>query len=130
VRWNDGRWEQQNGRYVWIEGSWGTPASAPPAPVAPPPQPAPPVVVAPPPVSLPPGAVTQAPPPPQAETAPSRAGYVWIRGRWGWTGDQKYAWIPGHWERARSGKSWADGRWETRSQGGTTYWIYVDGGWR
>jgi len=132
-RWNDGSWQQQNGNWIWVEGSWG--ASAQPAPVAPPPPqptpPPPPVVVAPPPAALPPGAVTVAPPAPQQEAVPAaRSGFIWVRGRWGWDADRKYTWIPGHWERQRAGKSWNDGRWETRSQGNVTFYLWVEGGWR
>lgn len=40
--------------------------------------------------------------------------------------NNKYEWVPGHWERTRANKRWEDARWEQR--GGV--WIKVEGGWR
>ena len=64
------------------------------------------------------------PPPPREERVETRAGFVWVRGRWDWRG--KWDWIPGHWERQRARLTWYDGRWEQRGN----VWIYVEGGWR
>jgi hypothetical protein len=80
----------------------------------PPPAPPPPVT----------GRPRQAPPPPRAEKVETRAGYVWVAGRWDWK-NGAWAWVPGRWERARANRSWRDGRWEDR--GGEWYW--VDGAW-
>jgi hypothetical protein len=68
--------------------------------------------------------VRTAPPAPQQEELRTRAGYVWVRGRWDWQG--RWVWVPGHWERERAGYAWADGRWEQRGND----WVWVEGEWR
>ena len=70
------------------------------------------------------GAPTEAPPPPQAETHETRAGFVWIAGQWDWK-DGKYAWTPGHWERERAGKHWRESRWEQKDG----HWQLTAGAW-
>jgi len=55
---------------------------------------------------------------------------VWVRGHWGWSGDKRYEWISGHWERERANQRWFDGRWEQRNAGNVTYWVWIEGGWR
>jgi hypothetical protein len=52
-------------------------------------------------------------------------GYVWIGGYWIWRSGE-YRWHPGHWERARHGRSWVDGRWEQRGH----RWVWRKGHWR
>ncbi len=67
----------------------------------------------------------EAPPPPKAEAAPgTKAGYIWVAGRWNWK-DGKYEWVPGHWERTRANKQWREGRWEKRGD----RWAWVEGSW-
>ncbi|MGE0397335.1 MAG: IPT/TIG domain-containing protein [Kofleriaceae bacterium] len=66
----------------------------------------------------------EAPPPPKAEASGTKAGYIWVTGRWTWKGG-KYEWLPGHWERARAKKTWREGKWEKRGD----RWAYVDGAW-
>jgi hypothetical protein len=66
---------------------------------------------------------TEAPPAPQAETATSRAGFVWIPGRWDWRG--KWEWVAGHAERERAGKNWREGHWDHQGD----KWVYSDGAW-
>ena len=68
--------------------------------------------------------VTEAPPPPQEERIEVRSGYVFVRGHWDWQG--RWVWVPGHWERERSGYAWSDGRWEQRGN----QWVWVEGEWR
>jgi hypothetical protein len=57
-----------------------------------------------------------APPPIRVESygpAPG-AGYVWIKGYWGYRGND-YVWNAGRWERPPRGRRhWEDGRWEHR----------------
>jgi hypothetical protein len=73
----------------------------------------------------PPGAgPTEAPPPPRAEKAETRAGFVWVAGRWDWRGG-KWDWVAGHWERERAGKRWNDGRWEKQGD----RWNFIAGTW-
>src|SRR5262245_17316819 len=56
---------------------------------------------------------TEAPPAPREEKIETKAGFVWVRGRWEWKAG-KYEWIAGHWERERAGKRWNEGRWERK----------------
>ena len=46
------------------------------------------------------GVVYQDPPPPRTETFESRAGFVFVKGRWTWSNGQ-WVWTAGHWERDR-----------------------------
>jgi hypothetical protein len=71
-----------------------------------------------------------APPAPQAENIAPRSGFVWVKGHWGWSANKKYEWIPGHWEREKANVKWYDGRWESKTQGNVTYWVWVEGGWK
>lgn len=66
----------------------------------------------------------EAPPAPRQESYESRAGYVWIKGRWDWQNGQ-WQWVAGHWERERAGYGYQDGRWEQRN--GQYHW--VEGQW-
>jgi len=95
-RWRDARWEQRGDTWVLVDGGWLQAELRP----------------------------TAAPPPPREERVETRAGFVWVRGRWDWRG--KWEWLPGHWERQRARLTWYDGRWEQRGN----VWIYVEGGWR
>lgn len=129
--WQQGSWQQQNNQWVWVEGQW-VHASAPPVsnPTGPivrdhrtqtQPQPLPPPVAQPVVSPYP----VQAPPPPQAENAGQRAGFIWIAGRWNWSAGQ-WQWVPGHWERARANAVWTPGRWEMGNQG---YYVWIEGSW-
>ena len=74
------------------------------------------------------GVVVSGPPPsPIAEersVAPNPQS-LWVTGYWHWTG-MHYAWIPGHWETAPPGRTWAAPEYVTRD--GT--YFYEPGGWR
>lgn len=67
---------------------------------------------------------TVAPPPPRAEPASTRSGYVWVSGRWDWRNNQ-WAWVDGHWERQRANMVWVPGRWELQGN----YYVWVEGRW-
>jgi len=69
---------------------------------------------------------TSPPPAPRDENVQPRAGFVWVRGHYGWSANNAYEWIAGHWERERAGVRWYDGRWEQRG----SVWVYVEGAWR
>lgn len=64
-------------------------------------------------------------PPPRAEVVVSRPGFVWVHGRWQYTGDH-WLWRPGHYERERSNQVYVEGRWERRGRGH----VWIEGGWR
>ncbi|MDR7333632.1 hypothetical protein [Roseateles asaccharophilus] len=71
--------------------------------------------------------VVDAPPPPQqVEVMPAMPypGAVWINGYWGWRGGRHH-WVPGYYERPRSGYRYEPNRWESR--GGR--WHLRMGGW-
>ena len=117
---SDGRWERRGNRWEWIEGTWtavvqgGVTVSGGEEP-----RPIPQGGVE---VSTEPNV---APPPPRAETQASRAGFVWISGRWDWKAGQ-WAWVDGHWERERANQVWVQGNWELHGN----RWAWVDGHWR
>jgi IPT/TIG domain-containing protein/YXWGXW repeat-containing protein len=67
---------------------------------------------------------TEAPPAPRAETPATRAGFVWVSGRWDWRGN-KWEWLAGHAEREHAGKRWREGHWDHRGD----RWAYSDGTW-
>jgi hypothetical protein len=74
------------------------------------------------------GVVVGGPPPePRAEVAPAapRAGAVWVRGYWHWSGMQ-YVWIPGHWDDPPRGQAWHAPQYSFRD--GT--YFYEAGTWR
>ncbi len=74
------------------------------------------------PVSRPPPAMrAEAPRPP-----PPSAASVWIDGYWHWNGMQ-YAWIPGHWENASPGTTWAAPRYTSTTDGA---YFYEPGTWK
>ena len=93
-RWREPRWESRDGAYIRVEGDWA--AMGP----------------------------TAAPPALREERWEARHGFLYIRGRWDWRGDQ-WAWTPGHYERERVGHVWREPRWE--SQGGV--YVQVGGTW-
>ncbi len=72
--------------------------------------------------------VSGPPPAPIAEAdrpvAPS-AQAVWVAGYWHWTGVH-YAWIPGHWEQAPPGSTWAGPQYVKREGS----YFYEPGGWK
>ena len=68
--------------------------------------------------------VDEEPPPPRAVVVETRAGFVFVQGRWDRRGDQ-WIWLDGRWERERSGYRWDDGRWERRGRGH----VWVEGRW-
>jgi len=69
--------------------------------------------------------VESEPPPPRQEVFEVRPGFLWIEGRWNWSGGQ-WVWMNGHYERERAGYVWAPGRWEAR---GSRH-VWVEGSWR
>ncbi len=74
------------------------------------------------------GVVVSGPPPaPIAEERPLPADpqTAWVTGYWHWTG-MHYAWIPGHWEKAPPGQTWAAPQYGARE--GT--YFYEPGAWR
>lgn len=66
------------------------------------------------------------PPAPYAEVVPAMPypGAVWINGYWGWSGGRHH-WVPGYYERPRTGYRYEPRRWENR--GGR--WYLRVGGW-
>ncbi|MEO0322049.1 MAG: YXWGXW repeat-containing protein [Myxococcota bacterium] len=60
----------------------------------------------------------------EQRTAAPSANYVWISGRWYWTGTH-YAWVSGFWVPPQAGFAYRPGRWVWA--GGT--WVYRPGGW-
>ena len=66
----------------------------------------------------------EAPPPPRQEAPQSRAGHVWVSGRWNWT-NGNWAWVDGHWEREKANAVWIAGRWELQGN----YYVWIDGRW-
>jgi len=70
------------------------------------------------------GWIEAEPPPPKNESPGTRAGFIWVSGRWTYkNGD--WQWINGHWERERASKRWVPGRWE-RADG---RYRWVEGHW-
>lgn len=130
--WNDGRWERRGNRWEWIEGRWAVSSGSPPITAqggvtvsgGPPPRNEPPPVAQ--------GGVTvssseyptAAPPPLRSENHATRAGFVWVTGRWDWKSGN-WAWVDGHWERERANEAWLAGRWEMQGN----RWIWVEGRW-
>ncbi len=68
--------------------------------------------------------VEEEPPPPRVYVRDTRAGFVFIQGRWDRRGS-RWEWRDGYWERERSGHRWEDGRWERRGRGH----VWVEGRW-
>jgi hypothetical protein len=69
--------------------------------------------------------VAVAPPPTQVVEDPApRAGYVWIRGYWGWNGN-RYVWVQGRWAPARPGYHWVPAHWVDANGS----WQLVRGHW-
>jgi hypothetical protein len=111
-RWRADRWEQRGGHWQHVAGAWED-AATPPPPVTPPP------------ATTAASGPTEAPPPPRQETpSAAKPGFVWITGAWDWR-DNKWTWIPGHWEREKAGKRWRADRWEQHEG----HWQRVAGGW-
>ena len=66
------------------------------------------------------------PPAPRYEVVPAaRAGHVWVRGHYQWSGNQ-YAWVPGHFVTARAGYVYREPQWVQRSNG---TWFMVGNTW-
>lgn len=106
MAWDEPRWENRGGRWIFVQGRWHP--AAPPAPtvVYEPPPPPPQEVV-----------VVQAPPPPIVEVRPAAPpGGVWIPGYWHWNG-QRHVWVGGRWSAARVGYRWEPDRWERTPHG-------------
>jgi hypothetical protein len=59
---------------------------------------------------------------PQVQTVvvQPRSGYVWVEGRWDWTG-YEWTWVEGYWVRARANHDWVQGRWH--SHNGHQRWV-------
>ena len=72
----------------------------------------------------PPAPLVEERPPQPTPNANGTASAAWVAGYWHWTGMQ-YAWIPGHWEAAPPGASWAAPRY-TQADGA---YFYEPGGW-
>jgi hypothetical protein len=69
--------------------------------------------------------VYQAPPPPHLEAGDARPDFVWVNGAWT-RGDGEWHWHPGHYEAARPGQVYEQGRWEKRGKGA---WFWTEGSW-
>jgi hypothetical protein len=72
--------------------------------------------------------VAARPPVERVEVIPATpgAGYVWIKGYWGYRGGN-YEWIGGRWERPIEGRrEWVPHHWEHDRNG----WYLVEGHWR
>lgn len=98
-RWRQPKWELRDGVWVRIDGDWDDDVPVGNYP-------------------------TQAPPAPREERPGTKAGFVWVRGRYEWR-NGNYEWVPGHWERERANERWIDGRWEYHDQ----RWIWIEGKW-
>jgi hypothetical protein len=72
-------------------------------------------------------AVSGPPPAPIAEALrpPAPAHAVWVAGYWHWTGVH-YTWIPGHWDEAPPGATWAAPQYVSRDGA----YFYQPGAWR
>lgn len=68
--------------------------------------------------------VDSAPPPPRHVQYETRPGFIFIEGRWNWSGGQ-WVWVDGYYERERAGYVYAPGRWEPR---GSRH-VWVEGRW-
>lgn len=84
-RWRQHNWEERDGAWVRVDGSWDD------APQYP----------------------DQPPPDLRAERIRPRRGFVYIKGRWDWQ-DGQWNWVAGRYEREKAGSRWNDGRWEQR----------------
>jgi len=69
-------------------------------------------------------AVSTPPPAPVDVYFDARPGYVWVQGRWVYSGSQ-WIWQQGYWESARAGHVYVDGYWDYR---GSQY-VWIDGYW-
>jgi hypothetical protein len=57
---------------------------------------------------------------------PPERGFIWIGGYHRWDGE-RYAWVPGHYERPpHPGAHWVAHRYVRRGGG----WVFVEGHWR
>ena len=68
--------------------------------------------------------VESEPPPPRVVHYDTRPGFIYIEGRWNWSGGQ-WVWMDGYYERERVGYSYAPGRWERRGR----RHVWVEGRW-
>jgi hypothetical protein len=64
------------------------------------------------------------PPPPPRIVVVTRPGFIWIEGRYAWTGN-RYVWNDGYYERERVGHVYRPGRWKRQGRGH----VWVDGRW-
>jgi hypothetical protein len=71
------------------------------------------------------GVIYAEPPPPRTVYMAPRHGYVWVDGRWTWTGN-RWAWVEGYWERERPGYVYVPGYWHRRGNGH----VWVQPKWR
>jgi hypothetical protein len=67
---------------------------------------------------------SEAPPADRVERYETRAGYVWIPGRWSWP-NGKWVWVDGGLERERANMEWKPGSWQLV---GSEY-AWTDGHW-
>lgn len=68
--------------------------------------------------------VEEEPPPPRVVQYEARPGFIWIEGRWNWSGG-RWVWMDGRYERERAGYVYAPGRWERRGR----RHVWVEGRW-
>jgi hypothetical protein len=68
--------------------------------------------------------VYEEPPAPRDEVVRTKAGHLWVQGRWEWQ-HSRWVWKNGYWVRARANYGWEGGRWEKRGN----QWHWVDGRW-
>ncbi len=66
-----------------------------------------------------------APPAPKRAAPGTKAGYVWVAGRWEWR-NSNWKWRRGRWQKARTGYAWVPGYWERK--GNRHRW--VKGSWK
>ncbi|HSQ63901.1 MAG TPA: YXWGXW repeat-containing protein [Polyangiaceae bacterium] len=115
MTWEEPKWENRGGRWVFDEGRWH--------PVTPP---APTVVYEPPPPPPQEVVVQAPPPPPRIEVRPpGPSNAVWIPGYWHWNG-QRHVWVGGRWSAPRGGFHWEPDRWENTPHG----WRRIPGHWQ
>jgi len=64
------------------------------------------------------------PPPPRRTVVVTRPGYIYIEGRYTYSGN-RYVWNDGYYERERAGHVYQPGRWQRRGNGH----VWVEGRW-
>jgi YXWGXW repeat-containing protein len=68
--------------------------------------------------------VETAPPPARVVVVDPRPGYLWIDGRWDWSGG-RWIWVDGYWDVARPGFAYVQGGWVRGPRG----YVYRRGYW-